>query len=266
MSTPSTNGTTHTPVNRIRERTAARRRATAPPNDDAAGVPAPPSPSGDTGRNAQGRFTKGNPGGPGNPFARRTAQLRSVLCQTVTEEDIAEIARKLIAQAKAGDVAAARLVLAYSIGQPTPAVNPDTLDTEEWRTYRQQTIAVDDLKRVTFGMPAWMACELAGSIMPYMAVHIAAILKAGFDGDTAALEALRPAPPRAEDDSDAMAHLDHVAMPPSAARKRRATGARGRTSPNRPDGGGARSATASPPSPNGDNGTYEPVAKTVRKK
>src|SRR5437660_2256427 len=35
-------------------------------------------------RDALGRFTKGNPGGPGNPFARKVAALRMALINFVT--------------------------------------------------------------------------------------------------------------------------------------------------------------------------------------
>ncbi len=82
-----------------------------------------PSPNGRNGdgRDARGRFTTGNPGGPGNPYARRVAELRSALLDAVTPEDVAALARALLAQAKGGDVAAARLVLSYAVGRP-PAV------------------------------------------------------------------------------------------------------------------------------------------------
>jgi hypothetical protein len=41
-----------------------------------------------------------------------------------------------VQKAKEGDVAAAKLVLAYAIGKPTEAVNPDTVDLEEWRLHQ----------------------------------------------------------------------------------------------------------------------------------
>src|SRR5207302_6295868 len=88
------------------------------------------SPSADeaSGRDARGRFTRGNPGGAGNPFARRVAELRRTLIARVTEEDIDAAADALIEKARQGDVAAAKLLLAYSIGQPAAPVDPDTLD------------------------------------------------------------------------------------------------------------------------------------------
>jgi len=47
-----------------------------------------PSPIGSNGRGSDGRFAKGNPGGPGNPFARQVAALRQNMLDAVTGEDI----------------------------------------------------------------------------------------------------------------------------------------------------------------------------------
>src|ERR1700688_5007185 len=59
---------------------------------------------------ARGRFTRGNKGGPGNPFARQAAALRQALTSAVTPQDVADIAAKLLEKAKQGDVPAAKLV------------------------------------------------------------------------------------------------------------------------------------------------------------
>src|SRR5579871_5460583 len=64
-------------------------------------------------RDAKGRFAKGNPGGPGNPFARHVAKLRSALVQTVTEDDIRQIAKDLLLHAKLGYVPAIRILFLY---------------------------------------------------------------------------------------------------------------------------------------------------------
>ena len=88
----------------------------------------PPSPNGSNGRGPGGRFTKGNPGGPGNPHARQAAKLRSVLLSAVSEDDLRSIAAKLVERAKSGDLAAAREVLNRCIGKPDYAKDPDALD------------------------------------------------------------------------------------------------------------------------------------------
>ena len=58
------------------------------------------------GRDSNGRFTVGNPGGPGNPYAAQVAERRRQLVEAVTEDDWREIVRRLIEDAKAGDKAA----------------------------------------------------------------------------------------------------------------------------------------------------------------
>ena len=77
-----------------------------------------PSPSGNNGRNARGQFTIGNHAAQGNPLARRIGQLRSALVGAVTVEDMVAIARKLVEQARGGDVLAMRLLLERTIGKP----------------------------------------------------------------------------------------------------------------------------------------------------
>jgi len=76
----------------------------------------------------RGRFVAGNPGGPGNPFGRQVARLRAGLLASVTEQDIQEVITALLVQAKKGNVAAARLLLAYTVGKPTESVTADSAD------------------------------------------------------------------------------------------------------------------------------------------
>lgn len=73
------------------------------------------------GRAANGRFTKGNPGGPGNPLGGKVARLRSALVAAVTEEDIQAIAARLVASAREGDLAATRELLLRTLGRPLEA-------------------------------------------------------------------------------------------------------------------------------------------------
>jgi len=44
------------------------------------------APSAAAGRDSADRFTKGNKGGPGNPFARQVAALRSALLSAITPD------------------------------------------------------------------------------------------------------------------------------------------------------------------------------------
>jgi hypothetical protein len=80
--------------------------------------PANPQPAQTEGRDASGRFAKGNPGGPGNPYPRRIAALKLALLNCVTEEDIAAIAKAVIEEAKTGNIPAAKLIFQYVLGKP----------------------------------------------------------------------------------------------------------------------------------------------------
>lgn len=80
-----------------------------------------PSPNGTNGRDEGGRFTKGNPGGPGNPHAKRIGQLRSALLEAVTDDDWRAVVRKLIDDAIAGDKAARAELLDRVLGRPIEA-------------------------------------------------------------------------------------------------------------------------------------------------
>jgi len=68
-------------------------------------------------RAPNGRFTRGNPGGPGNPHAGQVAKLRAAILRAVDEGDIETIIAKLVEQAREGDLTAAREVLDRTIGK-----------------------------------------------------------------------------------------------------------------------------------------------------
>jgi hypothetical protein len=93
-----------------------------------------PSPNGNNGsRDSQGRFVAGNAGGPGNPYARRVARLRSLMLEAVSEEDLLELIQALIGQAKSGDLAAIREVLDRCLGKAgrIEQADPDRVDLNE---------------------------------------------------------------------------------------------------------------------------------------
>jgi hypothetical protein len=114
-------------------------KTTRPPSPNGPNGPSPNGSNGSTaaGKAADGRFAKGNLGGPGNPFARRVAALRQAALEGVTPDDMRTIMTKLTALAREGDVAAAKVVLSYAIGKPAEAPNPDRLDVEEWKGFKE---------------------------------------------------------------------------------------------------------------------------------
>jgi hypothetical protein len=120
------------------------------------------------GRDAKGRFTKGNPGGPGNPFARHVAKLRSALVQCVSEEDIRRIAEGLLVNSRIGHLPSIRILLMYVLGKPSSAVNPDTLDIEEWRQLVQPLAQImAELPQALMSVPAPTATDMVRTAQPY---------------------------------------------------------------------------------------------------
>lgn len=75
-----------------------------------------PSPNGPNGRDAGGRFAKGNPGGPGNPHAQQVSELRSALLSAVSTDDLLAVIKALVQKAQDGDVPATKLLLDRLLG------------------------------------------------------------------------------------------------------------------------------------------------------
>ncbi|MFT5430178.1 MAG: hypothetical protein ACI9OJ_000851 [Myxococcota bacterium] len=68
------------------------------------------------GRDAKGRFGKGNPGGPGNPLVSKVMALRSAFMNAVTPEDMKEVVEAMVREAKAGNVQAQKLFIDRCLG------------------------------------------------------------------------------------------------------------------------------------------------------
>lgn len=84
------------------------------------------------GRDKRGRFSKGWKGGPGNPFGRQVALLRREFVVALTPVKIRKLARRLLKLAMGGNVAAAKLVMSYALGQPVQiCVTADGLEGGE---------------------------------------------------------------------------------------------------------------------------------------
>ncbi len=144
------------------------------PDPEGASTPDPTeaAPAAPDGREANGRFARGNLGGPGNPFARQTAALRRQLLQAVTQEDMAAICATLILRARAGSVPHVKLLFSYVIGKPTDAVDPDTLDLQEMEQYRQELGMEELVCKVGQAMTPQVACELVQVARPLVMSHV----------------------------------------------------------------------------------------------
>ena len=149
---PSTNGkpsATH-PVGRGSPdpaHTPDRRSPEAPPSSNGPSVgPSLAAPS-TNGRDNLGRFAPGNPGGPGNPFARHVAELRKAMANAVPKEMLEAIMLKMAHLALEGNVAAGKFVAAYSVGQPLAGKNPDRTDIEEWQQFKEEAPMMKEVAR-----------------------------------------------------------------------------------------------------------------------
>jgi hypothetical protein len=109
--------------------------------------PANPNPAATEARDACGRFAKGNPGGPGNPYPRRVAALRQALLNAVTEDDMSAITKAVIDEAKAGNIAAAKLLFQYVLGKPGSTADPDR-DEKTGMGANDSPFAVAELARI----------------------------------------------------------------------------------------------------------------------
>jgi hypothetical protein len=229
--------------------------ANGTPHDHDPITPPPPGPdakpqAADGGRDAHGRFARGNAGGPGNPFARQVAALRSALLASVTGQDLEDVARALVRQAKEGNVAAAKLLLSYALGRPVPAVDPDTLDLHEWGLYQRLPDPSAELAAAPQRLGLPVALAYMRGALPKIAEAQAGLMRDGLKDmearDRAAAEArarraerrqekAAPKAPVPPADEEALALLGRLLdlAPPSA------------------NGGFARPGCLTPPSTNG---------------
>jgi hypothetical protein len=112
------------------------------------------------GRHASGRFAAGNPGGPGNPFARQTAALRAYLINHVTERDIQDILDILLLNAKGGHLPTIKFLFSYVLGKPKPVVEPDLLDLQELQMSQQGAQPPEALEALCDQLPLDLQVQL----------------------------------------------------------------------------------------------------------
>ena len=96
-------------------------------NDDSPNVGNGAQPS-LNGRGQNGRFLRGNGGGPGNPLSAKCNRLRSAMLRSVSPQDMRDLIAKLIELGKNGDVSAIKEVLTRSVG---PAISLDLVERLE---------------------------------------------------------------------------------------------------------------------------------------
>lgn len=82
-----------------------------------------------------GKFLMGNCGGPGNPFAAKVTRMRRAVFEACDANDVKDIIRVLVRQAKDGDSPSAKLILERWFGKPFQQLqittDNDVLDKSE---------------------------------------------------------------------------------------------------------------------------------------
>jgi hypothetical protein len=122
------------------------------------------------GRDANGRFTKNNPGGPGNPYARYTAAMRKAFAEEASADDLRKVARAMIEKAQQGDVAAAKLVCSYTMGKPLVGTDPDHVDADEWQTWKANAVPDGETSAVLNRIATTLACHLLRETVPALSL------------------------------------------------------------------------------------------------
>jgi hypothetical protein len=101
---------------------------------------------GNEGRDTQGRFAVGNPGGPGNPGARQATKLRQTVQTVISPQYVAAMMRKAVGMALQGDLGAMRFVMDRALGRAGEEMRePETLaiDLPRMRTAADCSLAVE---------------------------------------------------------------------------------------------------------------------------
>ena len=119
-------------------------------------------------RDAGGKFTKGNAGGPGNPHARACAKMLEIFRNSFSEDEMLQIFRMLYVKAVSGDIGAAKIILSYKIGKPLPAPHPDSIDRDEWDHYQSDAIREQEMKHVMTSLPTQAGNDIVRVSLPIM--------------------------------------------------------------------------------------------------
>jgi hypothetical protein len=80
-------------------------------------------------RDPKGRWKQGNKAGRGNPLAKQVQLIRTALVNAITPADIQAVIKRLLQQAKDGDVASAKIIFDRAVG-PAAALDQDLRLTE----------------------------------------------------------------------------------------------------------------------------------------
>lgn len=81
----------------------------------------------------RGRFQPGNKLAKGNPYAKKAAEVKKAIAAAVTQADIRDVVKSLIANAKAGDVHATKELFDRLIGKASQPIEVAGADGDPLR-------------------------------------------------------------------------------------------------------------------------------------
>lgn len=105
----------------------------------------------------RGRFKKGNPGGPGRGKGKRDNSIENalnIIREAITEEDLTAVIQRMVKAAKAGNVRAAQLLLAYKAGKPKETVEISGADGDAIKVDIGGDLSDEEIKRIADAVSA----------------------------------------------------------------------------------------------------------------
>ncbi len=117
-------------------------------------------------RDAKGKFVKGNPGGPGNPYARKIAALRQSLIKHLGPRELYEIVRLLVGQAMCGNIESTKVLFQYVIGKAPDAPDPDGVNLAEWQQYVDNPATAEAVTKLLDTLPHEQALTFLRAMWP----------------------------------------------------------------------------------------------------
>lgn len=124
-----------------------------------------PSPDGSSGRGADGRFAVGNPGGKGNPYAKRVAELRKAFMDVVGPEHMAGLARATLKKAFSGDMIAMRTLLDRVLGKARDEAHETTTIPIDLPSMKTAEGCADAIQRLTTALIAGDIAQDAAKVL-----------------------------------------------------------------------------------------------------
>jgi hypothetical protein len=121
----------------------------------------------DHGRQPNGQFGKGNQAARGhtNKTYRLRARLRRAALADATPGRVRALMARLREQAMAGDLAAARTWLSYTVGRPAPMADGDDDDLHEWALLLRGPTSAEATSVAYDGLPVRQVVAYVASVL-----------------------------------------------------------------------------------------------------